>query len=65
VSLTPAGAAFVDRFREFNARQMRQLLEQVDDAGLAHVAPAIAALIAAADRLVTTTPASHSRKDPA
>ena len=77
VSLTPAGAAFVDRFRELNARQMRELLEQVDDAGLRHVEGAIDALIAAAERLspvtaarlspdtATARPAAATRKDPA
>jgi hypothetical protein len=28
VSLTPAGTEFIDRFRELNARQMRELLER-------------------------------------
>jgi DNA-binding MarR family transcriptional regulator len=64
VSLTAAGAAFVDRFRELNARQMRELLEQVDDTGLAHVQGAIDALMTAVDRLASA-PASGPRKDPA
>jgi DNA-binding MarR family transcriptional regulator len=69
VSLTPAGADFVDRFRELNARQMRELLEQVDDAGLRHVQGAIDALLAAVERRspVTTAarPAAATGKDPA
>ena len=32
VGLTPAGPAFIDRFRELNARQMRELLAVLDDA---------------------------------
>jgi DNA-binding MarR family transcriptional regulator len=69
VSLTPAGADFVDRFRELNARQMRELLEQVDDAGLGHVQGAIDALLAAAERRSPAThaarPAAAIGKDPA
>jgi DNA-binding MarR family transcriptional regulator len=37
VSLTPAGAGLIDRFRELNAREMRDLLEVLDDADLAEV----------------------------
>jgi DNA-binding MarR family transcriptional regulator len=77
VTLTTAGADFIDRFRELNARQMRELLERVDDAGLAHVQGAIDALMAAAERLSPDTvaplspataaarPAVANRKDPA
>ena len=71
VGLTPAGAAFVDRFRELNARQMRELLERLDDADLTHVRTALAALARAADELVTPEPAGHpgapvtTRREPA
>lgn len=65
VGLTPEGAGFIDRFRELNARQMRELLEHVDDAGLVHVQAALQALNVAADRLDPATHASVTRKDPA
>ena len=76
VSLTPAGADFIDRFRELNARQMRELLGELDDTGLGHVQAALEALSAAADRRIERTPSPHpvsvaprgaaaSRKDPA
>jgi DNA-binding MarR family transcriptional regulator len=58
VGLTPAGTAFIDRFRELNARQMRQLLEDLDDTDLALVREALIALDRAASR-------STARKDPA
>ncbi len=41
VALTAAGGAFIDRFRELNARQMRELLDLLDDDGLAHVRAAL------------------------
>jgi len=44
VGLTPAGTDFVDGFRDLNARQMRDLLERLDDAELEHVRHAISAL---------------------
>lgn len=73
VGLTPAGAAFIDRFRELNARQMRELLAFLDDAELDSVRAALVLLARAADRLAARTagspaPASSplpARKDPA
>jgi DNA-binding MarR family transcriptional regulator len=75
VGLTDAGRTFIDRFRELNARQMRALLEQLDDADLDHVRTGLVALGRAAARLSPsdqpspgTTPASAfaaTRKDPA
>jgi DNA-binding MarR family transcriptional regulator len=76
VGLTPAGTDFIDRFRELNARQMRDLLGRLDDAELDHVRAALAALGRAADRTPTATPTSSparargtaaaiTRKDPA
>jgi DNA-binding MarR family transcriptional regulator len=71
VALTPQGAEFVDRFRELNARQMRELLAVLDDADLASVRDALAALERAAIRLAPVdrhTPGrapSAQRKDPA
>ncbi len=51
VGLTPAGADFVGRFRELNAREFRELLAVLDDADLATVRDAMAALARAATRL--------------
>ncbi len=81
VSLTPAGSRFIDRFRELNTRQMRGLLELVDDDGLARVIEALAILADAARRLTPDVdplsrtpvgsnpapalPSSTVRKDPA
>jgi DNA-binding MarR family transcriptional regulator len=71
VALTPNGRGFIDRFRELNARQMRELLELLGDADLASVRDALAALAAAAATLATTSgpasprPAATARKDPA
>jgi DNA-binding MarR family transcriptional regulator len=72
VALTPAGRDFIDRFRELNARQMRELLQLLDDADLACVRDALAALAAAAAaaaHLASTggsaspRPAATARKD--
>jgi DNA-binding MarR family transcriptional regulator len=74
VGLTAAGSAFIDRFRELNARQMRELLELLDDAELDQVRTALAALARAAtvrtsSEHATTYPVAQprtaSRKDPA
>ena len=73
VGLTPDGARFIDRFRELNARHVRDLLGNLDDADLALVRDAIAALERAATRLTPSTPdpgtasprpQPASRKDP-
>ena len=61
VGLTPAGVEFIDRFRELNAREMRGLLQLLDDADLSSVRSALAALARAADRRAE----SSTRKDPA
>jgi DNA-binding MarR family transcriptional regulator len=71
VALTPAGRDFIDRFRELNARQMRELLELLGDHDLAQVRDALAALATAAAHLANTEgsasprPAAAVRKDPA
>ena len=71
VALTPAGREFIDRFRELNARQMRELLELLGDHDLAQVRDALAALAAAASRIANAEgpafprPSVTSRKDPA
>jgi DNA-binding MarR family transcriptional regulator len=57
VGLTPEGAAFIDRFRELNARQMRELLEELDVAELALLRDAFGSLERAVTRLA-------NRKDP-
>lgn len=70
VALTPAGSEFVDRFRELNARQMRELLAVLDDTDLASVRDALRALeraavrLAPADRHPGRVP-SDQRKEPA
>ncbi len=69
VGLTPAGRDFIDRFRELNARQMRELLERVGDRDLAIVRDALAALAAAAAQLANSggsaspRPSTTARKD--
>jgi DNA-binding MarR family transcriptional regulator len=71
VGLTPAGAGFIDHFRELNARQMRSLLAVLDDAELALLRDALAALERAAVRLAgagtDAPPRPHTtqREDPA
>lgn len=74
VGLTAAGTAFIDRFRELNARQMRDLLDDLDDTELEHLRSALTALARAAARTATSQaprpdasaprPAA-TRKDPA
>jgi DNA-binding MarR family transcriptional regulator len=71
VGLTREGADFIDRFRELNGRQMRDMLALLDEAELAHVRDALAALDRAAVRLAAVQPvtsprpAGPARKDPA
>jgi DNA-binding MarR family transcriptional regulator len=60
VGLTPEGAAFIDRFRELNARQMRELLEALEDDELAQVRDALGHLARAAARIVPSSTASTS-----
>jgi len=54
VGLTPAGATFIDRFRELNARQMRDLLHDLDDTELGHLRSALTALTRSATRMSTS-----------
>jgi DNA-binding MarR family transcriptional regulator len=74
VAITPKGAEFIDRFRDLNARQMRELLAHLDDRELDVVRGALDALSrAAAARSRSPQPAPRSRsgsasaarKDPA
>jgi DNA-binding MarR family transcriptional regulator len=65
VGLTPEGSAFIDRFRELNARQMRQLLGALDDADLETVRAGLAALSRAAGQLAGEIPsADHHVPNP-
>lgn len=63
VGLTPAGAEFLDRFRELNARQMRELLELLGDDDLDTVRRSLVALTAAAARLNPASSEPTARKD--
>ena len=74
VGLTPAGREFIDRFRELNARGMRELLDQLDDTELDGVRAALAAFLRAAERVAdrsgraaadSPSVPSPARKDPA
>lgn len=69
VGLTPAGAQFIDRFRELNARQMRDLVSVLGDEELDLVRRALSALGRAATRVVPDEPTAArpagNRKDPA
>jgi DNA-binding MarR family transcriptional regulator len=72
VGLTPAGNAFIDRFRELNARQMRELLVRLDDADLRHVRLGLGAIARAARQpaaigatATSSSEAPRARKDPA
>ncbi len=50
VGLTATGATFIDRFRELNARQMRELLNHLNDEELAGLRQSLNALSRAAAR---------------
>lgn len=65
VGLTTAGSDFIDRFRELNARQMRELLDLLDDDELESARTALAALARAATRLAGPHDPSLARRDPA
>jgi DNA-binding MarR family transcriptional regulator len=62
VGLTPEGAAFIDRFRELNARQMRELLEALEDDELAQVRDALGHLARAATRILPSPTAPTSAR---
>lgn len=53
VSLTAAGVAFIDRFRELNAQQLEELLALLSEAELADVERALGHLDRAAERLAS------------
>jgi DNA-binding MarR family transcriptional regulator len=64
VGLTAAGTAFIDRFRELSADQMRRLLASLDDDELATVRDALAALARAAARAATAVAAPSTTSPP-
>lgn len=53
IAITPAGATLLDRFRELSARQMRELLEVLDDGDLEHVQTFLGVLERGIDRLAS------------
>lgn len=65
VSVTPEGQALIDRFRELNRRQLRELLERLSGPDLAVVEHAIEVLSRAApDHAMTSRPTtSHPTTD--
>jgi DNA-binding MarR family transcriptional regulator len=65
VGLTTEGSTFIDRFRELNARQMRDLLDALDDTELETLRSALAALARAAERLAPLPSATAGRPTPA
>jgi DNA-binding MarR family transcriptional regulator len=64
VGLTDDGREFIDRFRELNARQMRELLQRLGDEDLELVRLGLTALGRAAEHLGESTIAATPRKDP-
>jgi len=63
VRLTPEGVALIDRFRDLNASQMRDLLSRLDDDGLAVVRRALDVLSTAALEASAATLPPPPRKD--
>lgn len=63
VALTDQGAAFLDRFRDIGADQMRDLLARVDDDELAVIRHSLSILARAADQASASSPSI--RKGPA
>jgi len=56
VTATPAAAALLERFRELNLRQLRELLGRLDGEELDVVGRSLAILLGAIDRAVGTDP---------
>ncbi len=56
VGLTPAGSTLIDRFRDFNARQIRDLLSVLDDEDLEAVRGFLAVLDRGVSRLAAAIP---------
>jgi len=67
VTITPMGAADLERFRELNAAQIRRLLERIGDSDLdavEHASALLAAAAAEAFPTATTNPAARSAAKP-
>jgi DNA-binding MarR family transcriptional regulator len=56
VGLTPAGSALIDRFRDLNARQIRDLLSVLDDDDLESMRGFLAVLDRGVSRLAAAIP---------
>lgn len=56
VGLTPAGSALIDRFRDLNARQVRDLLSVLDDEDLESMRGFLAVLDRGVSRLAAAIP---------
>lgn len=56
VGLTPAGSSLIDRFRDLNARQIRDLLSVLDDEDLESVRGFLAVLDRGVSRLAAAIP---------
>ncbi len=65
VGLTPAGAALIDRFRDLNARQIRDLLSVLDDEDLESVRGFLAVLDRGVSRLAAAMPITTLASDAA
>ena len=63
MALTDQGAAFIDRFRDIGAGQMRDLLARVADDELAVIRTSLSILARAADQASASSPSI--RKGPA
>jgi DNA-binding MarR family transcriptional regulator len=59
VTTTPAAIELLERFRELNQRQLRELLGRLDTGELAAVDRSIEILAQAIDRTATSTAAEH------
>ena len=60
ISVTPAGSQILERMRELSTRQLRRLLDLVDDAGLAVIERSTLLLTDAATTLAASPPADDA-----
>jgi DNA-binding MarR family transcriptional regulator len=63
VGMTDAGAAAIERFRELNVRQLRELLDRVEPVALPDVERGYAILVEAAAAVAGAGDASHPAPD--
>jgi DNA-binding MarR family transcriptional regulator len=63
VGMTEAGVAAIERFRELNVRQLRELLDRVEPIALPDVERGYAILVEAAAALAGSSGASHPAPD--